>query len=63
MNQEEMEEMRLLNEFSDGLSDGFLHWVGGTTTLAIERNENLKMREEDQKRSKEANIYRWRVNL
>ena len=55
--------MRLLNGFSDGLSDGFLHWVGGTTTLAIERNENLKMREEDQKRSKEANIYRWRVNL
>ena len=33
MNQEEMEEMRLLNGFSDGLFDGFLHWVGGTTLV------------------------------
>ena len=23
--------MRLLNGFSNGLSDGFLHWVGGKT--------------------------------
>ena len=27
MNQEETDEMRLLNGFSDGLSDGFMHWV------------------------------------
>ena len=51
--------MRLLNGFSDGLSDGFLHWVGGTTTLTIERNENPKTRKKDQKGSKKANIYRW----
>ena len=44
MNQEEMEEMRLLNGFSDGLSYGFLYWVEGTTTLAKERNENPKTR-------------------
>ena len=61
MNQEEMGEMRLLNGFSDGLSDGFLHWVG--TTLAIEMNENLKMRKEYRKGLEEANIYRWGVNL
>ena len=46
MNQEELEEMRLLNGFSDGLSYGFLHWVGGTITLTIERNKNPKTREE-----------------
>ena len=49
--------MRLVNGFSDGLSYGFLHWVGETTTLTIERNENPKMREEGQKRSRETNIF------
>ena len=63
MNQEEMEEMRLLNGFSDGLFDGFLHRAKGTTTIVIEKNENLKTREEERKGSKEANIYRWGVNL